>query len=144
MCPWVKRKSLNCTRSTAPWRKIQVPRKTETEEVKRCIFRDSLEDMFDLARFQGNGSEDPRGMTSVLGAQREDRQSASMAGVDEKLNERLRRSDVRAKDDEMKKKDAAASSSTFDRDVALDLECSTTFLIVQRRNRRTKNDFKSS
>ncbi|KAG0724496.1 hypothetical protein GWK47_040477 [Chionoecetes opilio] len=58
---------------------------------------------------------------AFLEAQREDRQSCSMAGVDEKLKratgEKRRK---RQRMEEMKKKDADASSSTLNRDVALD------------------------
>ncbi|KAG0729508.1 hypothetical protein GWK47_030175 [Chionoecetes opilio] len=96
-------------------------RKTETEEMKRCIFRDSLEDMFDIAHSKAMEAKIPEEDKAFLEAQREDRQSCSMAGVDEKLKratEKKRRK--RQRMEEMKKKDAAASSSTLDRDVALE------------------------
>ncbi|KAG0726770.1 hypothetical protein GWK47_035883 [Chionoecetes opilio] len=92
-------------------------RKTETEEMKRCIFRDSLEDMFDIAHSKAMEAKIPEEDKRFLEAQREDRQSCSMAGVDEKLKratEEKRRK--RQRMEEMKKKDAAASSSTLDRD----------------------------
>ncbi|KAG0717858.1 hypothetical protein GWK47_053608 [Chionoecetes opilio] len=100
-------------------------RKTETEEMKRCIFRDSLEDMFDIAHSKAMEAKIPEEDKAFLEAQREDRQSCSMAGVDEKLKratEEKRR--MRQRMEEMKKKDAAASSSSLDRDMAL--EFSTT------------------
>ncbi|KAG0709948.1 hypothetical protein GWK47_023794 [Chionoecetes opilio] len=108
--------------------------------MKRCIFRDSLEDMFDIAHSKAMEAKIPEEDKAFLEAQREDRQSCSMAGVDEKLKratEEKRRK--RQRMEEMKKKDAAASSSTLDRDVAL--ESSTT---SSSSNEETKdNDFKA-
>ncbi|KAG0726827.1 hypothetical protein GWK47_035815 [Chionoecetes opilio] len=83
--------------------------------------------MFDIAHSKAMEAKIPEEDKALLEAQREDRQSCSMAGVDEKLKrttEEKRRK--RQRMEEMKKKDAAASSSTLDRDVALDLESSTT------------------
>ncbi|KAG0712330.1 hypothetical protein GWK47_018729 [Chionoecetes opilio] len=111
-------------------------RKTETEEMKRCIFRDSLEDMFDIAHFKAMEAKILEEDKAFLEAQREDRQSCSMAGVDEKLKratEEKRRK--RQRMEEMKKKDSTASSSTLDRDVAFGLGVFYYILIVQQRNR---------
>ncbi|KAG0717466.1 hypothetical protein GWK47_054319 [Chionoecetes opilio] len=123
---WVKKKILKLYEEYGAMGKSK-SRKTETEEMKRCIFRDSLEDMFDIAHSKAMEVKIPDEDKAFLEAQREDRQSCSMAGVDEKLKratEEKRRK--RQRMEEMKKKDAAASSSTLDRDVALDLEFSTT------------------
>ncbi|KAG0722564.1 hypothetical protein GWK47_044271 [Chionoecetes opilio] len=53
--------------------------------MKRCIFRDSLENMFDIAHSKAMEAKIPEEDKAFLEAQREDRQSCSMAGVDEKL-----------------------------------------------------------
>ncbi|KAG0700150.1 hypothetical protein GWK47_025682 [Chionoecetes opilio] len=123
---WMKKKILKLYEEYGALAKSK-SRKTETEEIKRCIFRDSLEDMFDIAHSKAVEAKIPEEDKAFLEAQREDRQSCSMAGVDEKLKratEEKRRK--RQRMEKMKKKDAAASSSTLDRDVALDLESSTT------------------
>ncbi|KAG0724224.1 hypothetical protein GWK47_005233 [Chionoecetes opilio] len=92
--------------------------------MKRCIFRDSLEDMFDIAHSKAMEAKIPEEDKAFLEAQREDRQSCSMAGVDEKLKRATEEKRRKRQRMEMKKKDAAASSSTLDCDVAL--ESSTT------------------
>ncbi|KAG0710443.1 hypothetical protein GWK47_022768 [Chionoecetes opilio] len=124
---WVKKKILKLYEEYGALAKSK-SRKTETEKMKRCIFRDSLEDMFDIAHSKAMEVKIPEEDKAFMEAQREDRQSCSMAGVDEKLKratEEKRRK--RQRMEEMKKKDAAASSSTLDRDVTLDsLESSTT------------------
>ncbi|KAG0730554.1 hypothetical protein GWK47_028010 [Chionoecetes opilio] len=66
----------------------------------------------------------PEEEKAFLEAQREDRQSCSMAGVDEKLKRATAEKRRKRQRMEEMKKDAAASSSTLDRDVAL--ESSTT------------------
>ncbi|KAG0727299.1 hypothetical protein GWK47_004023 [Chionoecetes opilio] len=119
---WVKKKILKLYEEYGALAKSK-SRKTETEEMKRCIFRDSLEDMFDIVHSKAMEAKVPEEDKAFLEAQREDRQSCSMAGVDEKLKratEEKRRK--RQRMEEMKKKDVAASSSTLDRDVALDLD----------------------
>ncbi|KAG0729215.1 hypothetical protein GWK47_000337 [Chionoecetes opilio] len=121
---WVKKKILKLYEEYGALAKSK-SRKTETKEMKRCIFRDSLEDMFDIAHSKAMEAKIPEEDKAFLEAQREDRQSCSMAGVDEKLKqatEEKRRK--RQRMEEMEKKDAAASSSSLDRDVAL--ESSTT------------------
>ncbi|KAG0717195.1 hypothetical protein GWK47_054949 [Chionoecetes opilio] len=123
---WVKKKILKLYKEYGALAKSK-SRKTETEEMKSCIFRDSLEDMFDIAHSKAMEAKIPDEDKAFLEAQREDRQSCSMAGVDEKLKratEEKRRK--RQRMEEMKKKDAAALSSTLDCDVALDLESSAT------------------
>ncbi|KAG0730067.1 hypothetical protein GWK47_029052 [Chionoecetes opilio] len=132
---WVKKKILKLYEEYGVLAKSK-SRKTETEEMKRCIFRDSLEDMFDIAHSKAMEAKIPEEDKAFLEAQREDRQSCSMAGVDEKLKrvteeKRLKRQRM----EEMKKKDAAASSSTLDRDVAL--ESSTTSSLS---NEETEDD----
>ncbi|KAG0730170.1 hypothetical protein GWK47_028823 [Chionoecetes opilio] len=132
---WVKKKILKLYEEYGALARSK-SRKTETKEMKRCIFRDSLKDMFDIAHSKAMEAKIPEEDKAFLEAQREDRQSCSMAGVDEKLKratEEKRRK--RQRMEEMKKKDAAASSSTLDRDVALDFGVFYYILIVQRRNR---------
>ncbi|KAG0718207.1 hypothetical protein GWK47_052874 [Chionoecetes opilio] len=80
---WVKKKILKLYEEYGAWR-IQ-SRKTETEEMKRCIFRDSLEDMFDIAHSKAMEAKISEEDKAFLETQREDWQSCSMAGVDEKL-----------------------------------------------------------
>ncbi|KAG0725539.1 hypothetical protein GWK47_038451 [Chionoecetes opilio] len=113
---WVKKKILKLYEEYGALAKSK-SRKTETEEMKRCIFRDSLEDMFDIAHSKAMEAKIPEEDKALLEAQREDRQSCSMAGRGreaEANSEEKRRK--RQRMEEMKKKDAAASSSTLDRD----------------------------
>ena len=135
---WVKKKILKLYKEYGTLAKSK-SRKTEMEEMKRCIFRDSLEDMFDIAHSKAMEAKIPEEDKAFLEAQREDRQSCSMAGVDEKLKqatEEKRRK--RQRMEEMKKKDAAASSSTLDRNVALESSTSSSSA-----NEDTEDDFKS-
>ncbi|KAG0728332.1 hypothetical protein GWK47_032689 [Chionoecetes opilio] len=81
---WVKKKILKLYEEYGTLAKSK-SRKTETEEMKRCIFRDSLEDMFDIAHSKAMEAKIPEEDKAFLEAQREDWQSCSMAGVDEKL-----------------------------------------------------------
>ncbi|KAG0715477.1 hypothetical protein GWK47_011852 [Chionoecetes opilio] len=120
---WVKKKILKLYEEYGALAKSK-SRKTEMEEMKRCIFRDSLEDMFDIAHSKAMEAKIPEENKAFLEAQREDRQSCSMAGVDEKLKRATEEKRRKRQRMEEKKKDAAASSSTLDRDVAL--ESSTT------------------
>ncbi|KAG0726254.1 hypothetical protein GWK47_036984 [Chionoecetes opilio] len=83
-CSWVKKKILKLYEEYGALAKSK-SRKTETEEMKRCIFRDSLEDMFDIVHSKAMEAKIPEEDKAFLEAQREDRQSCSMAGVDEKL-----------------------------------------------------------
>ncbi|KAG0714766.1 hypothetical protein GWK47_013486 [Chionoecetes opilio] len=81
---WVKKKILKLYEEYGALAKSK-SRKTETEEMKRCIFKDSLEDMFDIAHSKAMEAKIPDEDKAFLEAQREDRQSCSMAGADEKL-----------------------------------------------------------
>ncbi|KAG0729681.1 hypothetical protein GWK47_029847 [Chionoecetes opilio] len=84
-------------------------RKTETEEMKRCIFRDSLEDMLDIAHSKAMEAKDPEEDKAFLELRGEAAELLD-GGVDEKLKratEEKRRK--RKRMEEMKKKDAAAS-----------------------------------
>ncbi|KAG0728657.1 hypothetical protein GWK47_003670 [Chionoecetes opilio] len=82
---WVKKKILKLYEEYGALAKSK-SRKTETEEMEMHLQRQPRRHVRHRA-FQGNGSEDPRGRQGVLGGseEREDRQSCSMAGVDEKL-----------------------------------------------------------
>ncbi|KAG0696747.1 hypothetical protein GWK47_026435 [Chionoecetes opilio] len=92
--------------------------------------------MFDIAHSKAMEAKIPEEDKAFLEAQREDRQSCSMAGVDEKLKratEEKRRK--RQRMEEKKKKDAAASSSTLDRDVAME-----SFTTSSSSNEETEDD----
>ncbi|KAG0726667.1 hypothetical protein GWK47_036086 [Chionoecetes opilio] len=73
---WVKKKILKLYEEYGALAKSK-SRKTETEEMKRCIFRDSLEDMFGIAHSKAMEAKIPEEDKAFLEAQREDRQTCS-------------------------------------------------------------------
>ncbi|KAG0696818.1 hypothetical protein GWK47_026430 [Chionoecetes opilio] len=75
---------------------IQVTEEGRGEEMKRCIFRDSLEDMFDIAHSKGQWKRRSRGRQGFLGgSEGGPGRVARWLGVDEKLKRAMRRSDLR-------------------------------------------------
>jgi hypothetical protein len=96
-------------------------RTTETEVAKRGIFKDSLEDIFDVAHADALTSRIPEEDKEFLRSQREDRASSSIAGVDQTSVKKQERACLKRKrEDDRREREAAAVSSMLAKDVALE------------------------
>ena len=96
-------------------------RTTETEVAKRGIFKDSFEDIFDVAHADALTSGIPEEDKEFLRSQREDRTSSSMAGVDQTSVKKQERARLKRKrEEERREREAAAVSSMLAKDVALE------------------------
>lgn len=89
---------------------------------KRRIFKDSLEDIFDVAHAGALTSRIPEEDKEFLMSEHEDRASSSMTRVDQTSVKKQERAYLKRKrKDDRREREATAVSSMLTKDVALEL-----------------------
>lgn len=118
---YVKKKILKLFSDFKGIKKLK-DRMTETEVTKRGIFKDSLEEVFDVAHANALTSNIPEEDKEFLRSQREDRMSSSMAGVDQTSVKKQERAWLKRKREIDRRETEAAAVSTMrlEKDVILE------------------------